>query len=59
MHKAVARLNIEHYRKLLAHENDEAKRKTISRLLAEEQIKLGSLDKKGRKIISPIEKNGL
>jgi len=36
----VARLNIEHYRRLLAHETDEARRQTIMRLLAEEEAKL-------------------
>jgi hypothetical protein len=36
----VARLNIEHYRKLLAAEPDEAKRQTLIRLQAEEELKL-------------------
>ena len=36
----VARHNIEHYRRLLAHETDEARRQTIMRLLAEEEAKL-------------------
>jgi hypothetical protein len=38
--KTVARLNIEHYRRLLARETDEARRLTILRLLAEEEAKL-------------------
>lgn len=44
MLKAIARLNIEHYRKLLMHETDEIKRQTILRLLAEEEAKLVSLE---------------
>jgi hypothetical protein len=39
----VARLNIEHFRKLLAEETDEAKRRTLLRLLAEEEAKLAAL----------------
>ena len=38
MDRTVARLNIEHYRKLLAEEMDDAKRRTILRLLAEGQV---------------------
>jgi hypothetical protein len=38
--RTVARLNIEHYRRLLAKETDEAKRQLIQRLLAEEEAKL-------------------
>jgi hypothetical protein len=49
MDKGVARLNIEHYRKLLAHEKDEAKRKIISRLLSEETDKIGLVREKGEK----------
>jgi len=40
MDRSVARLNIEHYRRLLATETDESRRKTIVRLLAEEEAKL-------------------
>jgi hypothetical protein len=36
----VADLNIEHFRKLLAAETDSIKRRTIERLLAEEETKL-------------------
>ena len=43
MDRTVARLNIEHFRKLLSQEKDEAKRQTILRLLAEEEAKLASL----------------
>ena len=42
MERTIARLNIEHYRKLLTQEMDEAKRQTILRLLAEERAKLAS-----------------
>ena len=44
MDRAVARLNIEHYRRLLETEADETKRQTIRRLLAEEEAKLAALD---------------
>jgi hypothetical protein len=44
MDELIARLNIEHYRKQLADETDEAKRETIVRLLAEEEAKLAALD---------------
>ena len=40
MDRTVARLNIEHYRRLLAKEADETRRQTIMRLLAEEEAKL-------------------
>jgi hypothetical protein len=51
MDKTVSRLNIEHYRKSLATEQDETKRRTLMRLLAEEQAKLAALN-------NPPEKNG-
>jgi hypothetical protein len=38
--RTVAHLNIEHYRRLLERETDEAKRKTLLQLLAEEEDKL-------------------
>jgi hypothetical protein len=38
--RAVAGLNIAHYRRLLADETDPARRQTILRLLAEEEAKL-------------------
>ena len=41
--KAVAQLNIEHYRKLLSTETDPAKRATLRRLLVEEEAKLAAL----------------
>ena len=40
MDRSVARLNIEHYRQLLATETDEARRLTLLRLLSEEEAKL-------------------
>ena len=40
MDKTVADLNIEHCKKLLATETEPTKRKTIERLLAEEEAKL-------------------
>ncbi len=43
MDKFIARHNIEHYRKLLATELDEAKRREVLRLLAEEEAKLAAL----------------
>ena len=49
MDKAIARLNIEHYRKLLANEMDEARRQTITRLLAEEEAKLAALKNVSKK----------
>ena len=42
MDSSVARLNIEHYRRLLARETDEARRQHLLRLLAEENAKLDS-----------------
>jgi hypothetical protein len=38
--RTVARLNIEHYRRLLATETDESRRQTLQKLLAEEEAKL-------------------
>ena len=40
MDKTIARLNIDHFRKRLAVETDEAKRQTLLRLLTEEEAKL-------------------
>ena len=44
MDKTVARLNIEHFQKMLATETDEVTRQQILRLLAEEEAKLSALD---------------
>ncbi len=49
MDKAIARLNIEHYRKLLADEIDETRRHTVRCLLAEEEAKLAALDDRSSK----------
>jgi hypothetical protein len=38
--RSVARLNIEHYKRLLAQENDEARRQLLLRLLAEQEAKI-------------------
>jgi hypothetical protein len=38
--ETIARLNIEHYRRALLDEKDEAKRRTLLQLLAEEEAKL-------------------
>ncbi len=43
MDKSVAKLNIEHYRKLLQTDLEESKRQTILRLLADEEAKLAQL----------------
>ncbi len=40
MDRTVARLNIEHFRRLLAEETDDARRQLLQRLLAEEEAKL-------------------
>jgi len=40
MDKTIARLNIEHYKRLLERETDATKRHTIMTLLAEEEAKL-------------------
>ena len=43
MDRTVARLNVEHCRRLLATELDEGKRRMLQRLLAEEEAKLAAL----------------
>ena len=45
--KNIARLNVEHYRRLLASETAPAKRATIEKLLAEEEAKLRALEGEG------------
>ncbi len=42
MDRTVARLNIEHYKRLLATETGEARRQVLLRLLAEEEEKLAN-----------------
>jgi hypothetical protein len=48
MNKDISRLNIEHFRKLLESETDEAKRSMVHRLLAEEEAKLDVLNRIAR-----------
>lgn len=48
MDETVARLNIEHFRKLLATERDDAKRTTLLQLLAEEEAKLETILRRAR-----------
>lgn len=49
MDRRVARLNIEHFRRLLAEETDETRRLLLLRLLAEEEAKLTDPKPKERK----------
>lgn len=49
MDRTVARYNIDHYRRLLATETDEARRQTLLRLLAEEEAKIVDNTPKDRK----------
>ena len=44
MHKIIARLNIEHFRRKLTEPMDETTRQTILGLLAEEEAKLVALE---------------
>jgi hypothetical protein len=50
MDEKVAKLNIEHYKRLLASETDEAKRESIARLVAEEEANLAKSPKERRPI---------
>jgi len=47
--RSVAHLNIEHYRRLLATETDQAKRELLMRLLKEEEAKLAKVKEAERK----------
>ncbi len=47
--RSVARLNIEHYKRLLARETDEARRQLLLRLLAEEEAKIADSRPQERK----------
>jgi uncharacterized caspase-like protein len=49
MDRSIARLNVEHFRRLLAKETDETRRQTLQRLLAEEEAKLAEPGPKERK----------
>ncbi len=56
MDKLVARLNIEHFRKQLETETDEAKRQMLLRLLAEEEAKLAAaLNRRPKRTPRPAE----
>jgi len=48
--ETVARLNIEHFRRLLAEEIDAAKRQTLHQLLAEEEGKLEAILAKAKEL---------
>lgn len=51
MDQTVARLNVEHFRRLLVKETEESRRRILQRLLAEEEVKLsdpGITERKGR-----------
>ena len=49
--RTIIELNIKHYRELLNTESDSSKRRTIAKLLAEEEARLAklSVEKKGDK----------
>ena len=47
--KTIIQLNIDHYRRLLKTETDEARRKVIARMLAEQEAELAKLSKKKEK----------
>ena len=47
MDRTIAHLNIERYRRMLAEETDESRRRMLQRLLAEEEAKLAALDRPG------------
>ena len=50
MDKTIAKLNIEHYKKLLASETDATKRASIACLLAEEEARLAKISKERKRI---------
>jgi len=51
MDEKVAKLNIEHYKRLHASETDETKRESIARLLAAEEATLAKISKEQRRLI--------
>ena len=53
MDRTVAHLNVEHYRRLLEKETDEARRQMLMRLLAEEEAKLADNAPRERKRRTP------
>jgi hypothetical protein len=48
MDEIIARHNIEHFRRLLANETEDAKRRTLVQLLAEEESRLAAADARAR-----------
>jgi hypothetical protein len=46
--RTVAHMNVEHYRRLLAVETDEARRQVLLRLLAEEEAKISDCKTPGQ-----------
>jgi hypothetical protein len=51
MDETIARLNIEHYKRLLTSETDAAKRESIARLLAAEEATLAQISKEQKRLI--------
>ena len=51
MDEKVAKLNIEHYERLLSSETDAAKRELIARLLAAEEATLAKISKEQKRLI--------
>ena len=51
MDESIAKLNIEHYKKLLTFEIDAAKRKSVTRLLAAEEATLAKIVKERKRLI--------
>jgi hypothetical protein len=49
--ESIAKLNIEHYKKLLTFEIDAAKRKSVTRLLAAEEATLAKIVKEQKRLI--------
>lgn len=48
MDELIARLNIEHFRQRLSEEKDDAKRRMVMKLLAEEKEKLRAIQRRKR-----------
>ena len=53
MDRFIAQANIEHYRRLLTTEDNEQKRQSILKLLAVEEAKLRSIEKKQGDLFQP------
>ena len=51
MDESIAKLNIEHYKNVLASEIDAAKRETVTRLLAAEEATLVKIIKERKRLI--------